>query len=71
MNGPFGTDGSTDATAFAVIEVDQKPPGGLIPRDTKIWAEEGTKVAGLTPPDSETALSLLNGFLFPETKLNR
>jgi hypothetical protein len=71
LNGPFRTDGSADATAFTVIKVDQKPPCGLIPGDTEIWAEEGTKVAGLTPPDSETALSLLDGVLFPEPKLYR
>ena len=71
LNGPFRTNGSADTTAFAVIKVDQKPPGGLIPGDTEIRAEEGTKITGLTPPDSETALSLLKGLLFPEPKLYR
>jgi hypothetical protein len=69
LNGPLRTNGSADATTFTVIQVDQNPPCGLIPGDTKIWAKEGAKVAGLTPPDSETALSLLKGFLFPEPKL--
>ena len=71
LNGPFGTNGSTDATSLTVIKVNQDPPCGLISSDTEIWAEEGAKVTGLTPPDSETALSLLEGFLFPEPKLYR
>ena len=61
LDGPFGTDNGTDATAFTIFEVNSDLSRFLIPRNTEIRAEEAARLTGLARSQTQAALSLLDG----------
>ena len=63
LNRTFGAGNGTDATALAIIEINSDLSRLLIPRNTKIRAEEAAGLTGFACSQAQAALSLLDGLL--------